>query len=192
MELSNCRIVRSARRTLSIEISREGEVIVRVPNRCSQREIEAFVEKYQAWAEEKLRLRREREEAFPPPDKETVEELRRQAKEYLPGRVAYFSGKMGLAPTAVRITSARTRFGSCSGRNSIAFSCLLMRYPSEAIDYVVVHELAHIARHDHSPAFHALVASILPDHLERRALLKKAPVYPRGILAETEEKKEKR
>lgn len=50
-----------------------------------------------------------------------------------------------------------------------------MAYPERAIDYVVVHELAHIRHKNHSPAFHGFVASVLPDHLERRQLLKQPP-----------------
>ena len=79
---------------------------------------------------------------------------------------------MGLTPTGIRITSARTRFGSCSGKNSICFSWRLMLYPPEAIDYVVVHELAHIRHHDHSPAFYALVERYMSDWRDRMKLLK--------------------
>lgn len=79
---------------------------------------------------------------------------------------------MGLVPTGIKVTSARTRFGSCSGKNSICFSWRLMLYPSEAIDYVIVHELAHIRHHDHSPAFYTLIERYMPDWRERMKLLK--------------------
>ena len=62
---------------------------------------------------------------------------------------------------------------SCSGKNRLCFSWRLMDYPEEAIDYVVVHELAHIRHHNHSRDFYALVASILPDYKERQALLRR-------------------
>ena len=87
-------------------------------------------------------------------------------------RVDYWSDIMGLTPTGLKITSARTRFGSCSGKNSLCFSWRLMQYPREAIDYVVVHELAHIRHHDHSPAFYALIERYMPDWRERMKLLK--------------------
>mgnify|MGYP000174709420 CR=1 FL=1 len=80
---------------------------------------------------------------------------------------------MGLVPAGIKITSARTRFGSCSGKNSICFSWRLMLYPPEAIDYVIVHELAHIRHHDHSPAFYREVEAYLPDWRARRALLRR-------------------
>ncbi|MBR7150378.1 MAG: M48 family metallopeptidase, partial [Oscillospiraceae bacterium] len=66
-----------------------------------------------------------------------------------------------------------TRFGSCSGKNALSFSWRLMQYPMEAVDYVVVHELAHIREHNHSSAFYAIVERYLPDWRERAALLKK-------------------
>ena len=79
---------------------------------------------------------------------------------------------MGLTPTGIKITAARKRYGSCSGKNSLCFSCFLMRCPEEAIDLVVVHELCHIRVKNHSAAFYALLAQYLPDYKERKKLLK--------------------
>ena len=101
-----------------------------------------------------------------------VKSLIEKAKKILPDKVAYYSKLMNLYPTALKITSAKTRFGSCSGKDSICFSYLLMRYPDEAIDYVVVHELAHIKHKNHSKAFYALIEKYLPDYKEREKLLK--------------------
>ena len=84
---------------------------------------------------------------------------------------AYYSEQMGLYPTQVRITGARTRFGSCSSQGHICFSWRLMQYPPEAIDYVVVHELAHLRYMNHGAEFYALIARYLPDWKARRALL---------------------
>ena len=89
--------------------------------------------------------------AHPEPTDSERAALIARAKEYLPRRTAHWSAVMGLVPAGIKITSARTRFGSCSGKNSICFSWRLMLYPPEAIDYVIVHELAHIRHHDHSP-----------------------------------------
>ena len=90
----------------------------------------------------------------------------------IPGRVEHFAARMGVRPTGVKITSAKSRFGSCSGKNSLCFSWRLMAYPPEAVDYVVVHELAHITVKNHSRAFYRLVEQYLPDWRERRELLK--------------------
>ena len=74
--------------------------------------------------------------------------------------------------TGVKITTAQKRYGSCSGKNSLCFSCFLMRQPEAAIDLVVVHELCHIREKNHGPAFYALLARYLPDYKERKKLLK--------------------
>ena len=103
---------------------------------------------------------------------EEEQALRRLAAEVIPQRVAVWGRQMGLTPTGVKITSAKKRFGSCSGRNSLCFSWRLMQYPAEAVDYVVVHELAHIRHHNHGAAFWALVEHTLPDYRARQALLR--------------------
>ncbi|MBQ6248868.1 MAG: M48 family metallopeptidase [Oscillospiraceae bacterium] len=166
------RLIRSRRRTVALEITREGKVVVRAPLRMPQRDIDAFVSSKERWLAEHLARQQTYRESHPPLTEEEKETLRRRAKAYLPGRVDYYAAVMGVTPTAVHITSARTRFGSCSGKNSISFSLYLMQYPAEAIDYVVVHELAHIRHHDHSPAFYAEVAKVMPDYRQRQALLR--------------------
>ena len=80
---------------------------------------------------------------------------------------------MGLKYGRITITGAKTRFGSCSSKGNISYSFRLMKYPEAAIDYVVVHELAHILELNHSEKFWNIVASVFPDYKERRKLLKK-------------------
>ncbi|MFV0400105.1 MAG: M48 family metallopeptidase [Oscillospiraceae bacterium] len=91
-----------------------------------------------------------------------------QAKEYLPSRVAVFQTEMAVNPGSLRISSARTRWGSCSGKGNISFSRRLLCLPPHLIDYVVVHELAHLLQHNHSPLFYAEVAQVLPDYKQRQ------------------------
>ena len=79
---------------------------------------------------------------------------------------------MGVDYGHISITSAKTRFGSCSSKGNIAFSYRLMLYPEAAVDYVVVHELAHRKEMNHSRAFYKLIEEILPDYKQRRKLLK--------------------
>lgn len=87
-------------------------------------------------------------------------------------RVEYFAKKMGVHPASVRVNSAKTRWGSCSGSGGINFSWRLITAPSPSVDYVVVHELAHMKEHNHSARFWTIVASVLPDYIERREALK--------------------
>lgn len=163
---------RSKRRTLSLEITPEAGVLVRAPNRMPQWRIDAFVQQHARWIEEHLQRQRRRLAAHPPVTEEEAALLRQKAQALLPGRVSYYSRQMNLFPTGISITSAKTRFGSCSGKNRLCFSWRLMQYPPEAIDYVVVHELAHIAHKNHGPQFYDCIARILPDYKQRQAMLK--------------------
>ena len=165
-------LIRSRRRTLAVEISRDCRVIVRSPLRTPTAVIDACVSQRRDWIETHLQRRREYVQTHPPLAAEEVEALRRRAKEDLPPRVAHWAAIMGLTPTGIKITAARTRYGSCSGKNSLCFSLYLMQYPEEAIDAVVVHELAHIRHKNHSPAFYAEVERWLPDYRQRAQLLK--------------------
>lgn len=90
------------------------------------------------------------------------------AKQFLTERTALFSSQMGLTPSGIKINSAKTRWGSCSGKSSINFSWRLVLAADDVIDYVVVHELAHIAELNHSPQFWAVVGGVLPDYRTRQ------------------------
>jgi predicted metal-dependent hydrolase len=101
-----------------------------------------------------------------------VQIYRRLAKQLLSERTARFAEHMGVAPTAVRISAAKTRWGSCSARGSINYSWRLVLADDAAIDCVVVHELAHLIEMNHSARFWAIVEGVLPDYRVRRARLK--------------------
>ena len=163
---------RSKRKTLAVEVTRAGEVIVRAPLRMPEREILRFLSAQREWIDAHVVLQKQREAAHPAPDAAEEARLKALAKEVIPPRVAHYGSIMGLAPTSVKITSAKTRFGSCSAKNGLCFSWRLMQYPMEAVDYVVVHELAHIVHKNHGKAFYALIGSVLTDYPERRKLLK--------------------
>lgn len=165
-------LIRSRRKTLALEVTREAQVVVRAPLRAAQKDIDAFVSSRRGWIENALQRQKERLAAHPPLTEAEIDSLRQQAKTYIPARVAHWASIMGLQPAAVKITSARTRFGSCSSKNSLCFSLYLMQYPDEAIDAVVVHELCHMLHRDHSPAFYREVERWLPDYREREKLLK--------------------
>lgn len=94
------------------------------------------------------------------------------AKKYIAAKVSAYSDAVGVTPCSVKINSAKTRWGSCSGRNSLNFSWRLMMASEAAVDYVVVHELSHILYHDHSNGFWTQVASVMPDYKECQKQLK--------------------
>ena len=94
------------------------------------------------------------------------------AKQVLAEKTLEYASKMGVAFSSMKISSAKTRWGSCSGKKSINYSWRLMMAEEDVIDYVVVHELAHIKEMNHSARFWAIVASVLPDYKDRQLRLK--------------------
>ncbi len=161
----------SKRKTLSLEITRDATVLVRAPLKTSQKRIEEFVKSHEEWLISHLKKRIKANESHPEPTDAELDELKRTAKEIIPKKVEYFSALMGVSPARVSINSAKTRFGSCSSKNTLNFSCRLMQYDERAIDYVIVHELAHITHHNHSKNFWVLVERYMPDYKERKKLL---------------------
>lgn len=164
---------RSRRRTVGLELTRDGRLIVRAPLLLPESAVRRFVAEHEDWIRRAEARQAQRREAHPEPTEEQRKALIQKAKAILPGKVAHYAALLGVTPAGITVTSARTRFGSCSGANRLSFSWRLMEYPEEAIDYVVVHELAHIRHHDHSPAFYAVIESVMPDHRQRRALLRR-------------------
>ena len=104
--------------------------------------------------------------------KQALKWRRRRAEELLAPRVAYWVERTGLQPEKVSYGHASTRWGSMSGRGSLRLNTALIHLTPEMADYVIVHELAHIRQPNHSPAFHALVRSILPEADRIRAQMK--------------------
>ena len=94
------------------------------------------------------------------------------AKHIITQKADGYAREMGVRPERVRINSAKTRWGSCSGKRSLNFSWRLAMADEDVIDYVVVHELAHIREMNHSPRFWAVVEEVLPDYRQRKRKLK--------------------
>lgn len=164
-------LTRSDRKTLGVEVKRDGTIVVRAPRRLPKREIDRFLSTRMDWIRKARTRQQNRAEAHPEPTEQEKKAYIRKAKAILPGKLEYWSKRMGLYPTQIRITGAKTRFGSCSSQGHICFSWRLMQYPDPAIDYVVVHELAHLRHMNHSKEFYALVERYLPDWRARKALL---------------------
>ncbi len=95
------------------------------------------------------------------------------ARKILTERARLYAQKFGLKYQKIRISSARTRWGSCSSRGTLSFTWRLVMAPLEVVDYVVVHELAHLRVQNHSAAFWVEVAKMMPDFKPRRDWLKK-------------------
>ncbi|MBQ6635283.1 MAG: M48 family metallopeptidase [Lachnospiraceae bacterium] len=176
-DLSAIRIIRSSRRTLSLQVKNDGQVIVRAPRHVTLQEIAAFVRKNSAWLHkhlEKVRKEKELNAASPvqPLTMDDIQKLADEALRVIPGRVAHFAPLVGVTYGRITVRNQRTRWGSCSSKGNLNFNCLLMLAPPDILDYVVVHELCHRKEMNHSPKFWAEVAKVIPDYKERQKWLR--------------------
>lgn len=176
MRMPDYTIVRSKRRTMAICVQEDGSVIVRAPYRLPHTAIESFVEKKRDWIEAQQKKCEERRSC-----KITIsgEERARgieKAREVLACRTAYFAEVMGVDYGKITIREQKTRWGSCSSAGNLNFNWKLILLPPEALDYVVVHELAHRREMNHSANFWKIVEQVLPDYRKRREMLRKVSI----------------
>jgi predicted metal-dependent hydrolase len=173
-----------ARRYL-IRVTEDGTVRVTVPRWGSKREAAAFAARERAWIEKQLcradaeRKAREREQSTTSgeagggrPNADELRALRERAKKELPPRLLELAAQHGLAVTRISIRNQRWRWGSCSRNGHICLNWRLVTMPEPVRDYVLIHELMHLKRMDHSPKFWNLVAQAFPPYKEARAWLR--------------------
>lgn len=210
---------RKRKKTISLQIRHEADVVISVPYFTPVSEIRRFVREKQNWIDKTIRRQREEvlqngsheylsgenffylghayplEVFFEPfektgvvfrnncfylntPENKQVKKhyfiswYREKAHDYIYRRVDYFGRMLKLHPECVSITSAESRWGSCSEDNRLAFSFRLIMTPPDVIDYVIVHELMHIPEKNHSSEFWRRVEDVMPDYKEHRRWLR--------------------
>ncbi len=158
-------LVRSARKTLAIQIRQDGSVIVRAPLRMSEDRILQFVREKEGWIRAHQERVGQQKQESPGAEKLTaaqIQELADKACRYIPERVRYYAPLVGVTYGRITIRNQKTRWGSCSSKGNLNFNCLLMLAPPEVIDSVVVHELCHRKEMNHSKQFYAHVYRVFP------------------------------
>ena len=166
-------IIRSKRKTVTIQIKSDGRVVVRAPVRMSGTAIRQLLEEKSAWIEKHLaQIRRQNESAEPAFSPEQLRQLAEAARQDLPRRAARFAPLVGVSCGRITIRAQKSRWGSCSTRGNLNFNCLLMLCPEEVRDYVVVHELCHRKEMNHSRHFWLELARVLPEYEQQRQWLK--------------------
>jgi len=161
-----CRIIRSNRKSIGLEVNSVG-LVVRAPLQATDAEINEFILKQKNWIERSLER-----VANAQKDKEnntqlTTDEIRdlaNKALEYIPERVKYYASKIGVSYGRITIRNQRSKWGSCSAKGNLNFNCLLMLTPPEVIDSVVVHELCHRKEMNHSEKFYSEVLRVFPEY----------------------------
>ena len=165
-------LTRSCRKTLAIHIKPDGSVEVRAPLRLAKSEIERFVMSKIAWIEKKQVQIAARQPAAPhelPPSQYAPGEFERTVREL----VSVWGQRLGVSVSFVGLRAMTSRWGSCTAKTQrIRLNAALEYCPRECLEYVVVHELAHLRENNHSSRFWAIVAGALPDYKARQTKLK--------------------
>lgn len=210
------KIIRSRRKTYSLEVTRNGELLVRAPLFMTNRQIEKIVMEKSEWIVQKMELVRRRQAEAPLHIFQDGEQFlflgenyplvikngqksalsfadhifvldnrylqsagsifeswyRKQARIHFAARISELSPTLKVQPKVLRISSARTRWGSCSTRGTISLSWRLIMAPPHIIDYVIIHELIHLHHPNHSMQFWAAVETYYPHHKVAKQWLK--------------------
>ena len=175
-----------ARRYL-IRVRVDGSVRVTIPRRGSRREAAEFYNRQQAWILEQqqrvARLRHRLPEDLP---EDEQRHLRVRARRELPARLLELAEPLGLSVRRISVRNQRQRWGSCSPSGLICLNWRLITMPDWIRDYVLYHELMHLKRMDHSPAFWRLVAQVCPRYQEARRWLRRHALAPHAPAAHDE------
>lgn len=209
-------IIRSNRKTFAIEIKPDGRLIVRAPDRASQKQIQAIVDQKTDWIiKNKAKISRKyaavKSKAYQHGESfwylgeqyalqltsrqkplltldgsfhlarkaqsqakaVFIEWYREETRAITRDIIKAYTEKYHFKVGQVRINSARTRWGSCSSKNNLNFTYRLCMAPLSVVEYVVVHELAHLKERNHSKAFWNTVAALKPDYQQDRQWLKR-------------------
>ncbi|CAN5751097.1 SprT family zinc-dependent metalloprotease [soil metagenome] len=189
---------RSARaRHVRLTVTRDGEAVVVLPMRAAERSAALLVEKHAAWLDRQMtRIVAARERAAARPslqqgrqlsvngeprivtahdteERDRLERsLRREARRVLEGRVAVLAPLVGVTPARLTVRAQKARWGSASRNGSLSLNWRLVLAPPPVLDYVVVHELAHLVEPGHTARFWTLVRRHAPQAVAARAWLR--------------------
>lgn len=171
----NVEVRRTKRKSATIKITADMQIVVYVPLYVSDNEIERMVISKSKWIDEhmlKVQSTIDERSKLEKITFEQVKELADQAVEYIPKRVKYYAEKENFVYNKITIKNLVSRWGSCSTKGNLNFNCLLMLTPDYVIDYIVVHELCHLREMNHSEKFRAEVEKIMPDYQRAELWLK--------------------
>jgi predicted metal-dependent hydrolase len=170
-----------------IRVEPDGSVRVTVPRWGSRRDAAAFAEQQRGWIEKQLRrIEAGRERRTANGELSTTNDarqlsadeqraLRARARRELPARLLELAAQHGLTVSRVSVRNQKWRWGSCSPSGLICLNWRLVKMPDAVRDYVMLHELMHLKRMDHSPKFWKLVAAVCPTYQDARRWLRQVP-----------------
>ena len=179
MEL-DVEIIRSDRKTVSIEITPQCDVRLRIPRAMPASEAEKIINAKREWIKKHIEAQKKKSEAQETPkklDQNEIRSLAEKTKKLLKSKLERYAKLMNVEYNRVTIRDQRTRWGSCSEKSNLNFNLLTALLPDDIADYIVVHELSHLKEMNHSPKFWNEVEKIIPDYKEKEKWLKQNGAY---------------
>jgi predicted metal-dependent hydrolase len=155
-----------------VTVRDDGVVRVTVPRRGSMREAREFAARQEEWIERQRRRLEQERSAVPPAAEDARRQARMRATRELPPRLMTLAAEHGLTVSKISVRNQKWRWGSCSRRGHICLNWRLVETPAWVRDYVMLHELMHLRRMDHSRKFWKLVAQACPDYQVARQWLR--------------------
>ena len=160
--LGTIECVRSLRaRSIRLVVRRDGTLRLTYPLFTSRSKALAFAESKIEWIERTRQRISQRVAQYSTITTQDVERLRREARAYIPATLSRLAREHGFSYNTLRISSAHTRWGSCSGRNGISISLFVMLLPEHLREFIMLHELCHTRHHNHSKEFHNLLNTLI-------------------------------
>lgn len=159
-------LIKSKIKNMYIHI-KDGNVIVKAPNRLKEKYIHDFVNRKAKWIYEKLKESKAKPAIQEKLEQEDKEKLYKIVEE----SVKKYSIKLGVAPKKVRIKDIKYAWGSCSSKKNISINVQLAKKEEKAIEYVVLHEMCHLLYMNHSKDFWKLVEKCMPRYKEYKKML---------------------
>lgn len=160
-------VIRSTRKTLCIQLTRDGSLIARAPLRMKETQIRQFILSKASRLQRHLQKMEAENKALqdlPPFTNNEIQWMVAEAKKIIPDRVAYYASLLGISYGRITIRKQITKWGSCSAAGNLNFNCLLIKMPPQVLDAVVVHELCHILEMNHSKSFYRRINQIYPEY----------------------------
>ena len=155
-----------------VRLDFDGRVRVTIPPGGSRREADAFAGRQVEWIRERLRQHHEARSTRPALSLDQKRRLRDQASTTLPQRLLALAARHGVTVARVTVRDQRSRWGSCGRHGHICLNWRLVLMPDWVRDYVLIHELMHLRRMDHSRTYWRLVAAACPEYEGARAWLR--------------------
>lgn len=171
----NFEIIRSNRKSISIEIRTDATVLVRAPSAMKNTEIQRFLKEKENWIRihlEEVEERKMMSKNIKKLSEGELQKLADTALKVISIKVKHYADLMNVQYGRITIRRQKTRWGSCSSKRNLNFNCLLMLMPDKVVDYVVVHELCHLIEMNHSKVFWKRVEQVMPDYKEHRKWLR--------------------